>query len=110
MAREFQQQSLQQKGGGSQDFSGTYAVLATGEVILPGFPITGPFARSGLAVSDGNGNVEFLTTSSYSGFVMQEEDFDGTYTVGDDCRVTLEHFHAGLNSTVRWPWRQTARS
>lgn len=74
---------------GPEDFNGTYALLATGEVTIPDFPITGPFTRAGLVVADGQGNVEFTTASSYNGFIFYPSQFAGTYEVTPDCRITF---------------------
>ena len=77
------------QGCGPEDFSGTYALLATGEVTVPGFPITGPFTRAGLVTADGRGNVEFTTASSYNGFIFYPSQFAGTYEVTPDCSITF---------------------
>ena len=31
---------------GNQDFNGAFGILASGAITVPGFPITGPFARA----------------------------------------------------------------
>ncbi len=71
-----------------QDFKGTYGIVAHGAVTVPGFPITGPFARAGQVVADGNGNVEFNTTASYNGFLFSET-ISATYTMSPDCSIVF---------------------
>lgn len=73
---------------GNQDFNGAYGVLASGAVTLPGFPITGPFARAGQVRADGHGNVVFNTTASYNGILFNEL-ITGSYAVSPDCSVVF---------------------
>ena len=73
---------------GVQDFSGTYGILAHGAVTVPGYPITGPFARAGQVVADGNGNATFNTTASYNGILFSESIF-ATYVVSPDCGIVF---------------------
>jgi hypothetical protein len=73
----------------TQDFKGTYGIVAHGAVTVPGFPITGPFARAGQVVADGNGKLVFNTTASYNGFLFSEA-ISATYTVSADCSMTFK--------------------
>jgi hypothetical protein len=72
----------------NQDFRGTYGILARGAVTRPGYPITGPFARAGQILADGNGNLEFHTTASYNGFLFNEA-IHATYIVSPDCTMVF---------------------
>lgn len=74
---------------GNQDFRGTYGILGSGAVTVPGFPITGPFGRAGIFVADGNGNFEAHTIASYNGLFF-EEPISGTYQVFQDCRIEFQ--------------------
>jgi len=78
---------------GAQDFKGTYGIVAHGAVTVPGFPITGPFARAGQVIADGNGKLVFNTTASYNGFLFEESIY-ATYVVSPDCGMvfTVEPF------------------
>ena len=71
---------------GGQDFQGTYGILASGAVTVPGFPITGPFARAGQVVADGHGNATFNTTASYNGIFFSEA-ITATYQVFPNCTI-----------------------
>ncbi len=77
----------------TQDFKGTYGIVAHGAVTVPGFPITGPFARAGQVVADGNGKLVFNTTASYNGILFSEA-INATYTMSPDCSMvfTVEPF------------------
>ncbi len=72
----------------TSDFKGAYGIRANGAVTVPGFPITGPFARAGQVRADGNGNVVFHTTASYNGLMFSEA-IGGTYEVAADCTITF---------------------
>jgi hypothetical protein len=72
----------------TQDFNGTYGIVAHGAVTVPGFSITGPFARAGQVVADGHGNLVFNTTASYNGFLFSEA-ISATYTMSADCSMTF---------------------
>ncbi|MGH9718769.1 MAG: hypothetical protein ACRD8O_01035 [Bryobacteraceae bacterium] len=72
------------------DIIGTYAMLASGAIIQPEkTPLTGPFARVGIVVADGNGNISANNTASYNGALFRES-YSGTYTVNSDCTVTFQ--------------------
>ncbi len=71
---------------GGRDFQGTYGILASGAVTVPGFPITGPFARAGQVVADGSGNATFNTTASYNGLFF-DESITATYEVFPNCTI-----------------------
>src|SRR4030095_13544662 len=66
------QSLLAVQNGGTRDFNGTYGIVAHGAVTVPGFPITGPFARAGQLHSDGNGNLIFNTTAIYNGILFSD--------------------------------------
>lgn len=68
------------------DFKGTFGLVFSG-VVLPGLPISGDFARVGKVVADGQGVVAATTVADYNGINVPEE-FQGTYTVTDDCHLT----------------------
>ena len=74
---------------GNEDFQGTYGILGSGSVTVPGYPITGPFGRAGRVEADGKGNVAFSTTASYNGFIF-DEPIAGTYQVFPDCRIEFK--------------------
>jgi hypothetical protein len=71
---------------GRHDFQGTYGILASGAITVPGFPITGPFARAGQVVADGNGNATFNTVASYNGGFFTES-ITATYQVFPNCTI-----------------------
>jgi hypothetical protein len=73
---------------GPRDFSGTYGIVAHGAVTVPGFPITGPFARAGQVMADGQGNLIFHTTASYNGILFSEA-ISATYTMAPDCTMVF---------------------
>ena len=69
----------------NHDFIGAFGFFGTGYVIQsPVTSLTGPFARLGRFVSDGNGHLSFTSTASFNGFLIPQ-DFPGTYTVNPDC-------------------------
>jgi hypothetical protein len=70
----------------NEDFNGTYGVVASGSITVPNLPITGPFARAGQIIPDGNGNVVAHSTASYNGNLFSEA-LMGTYTVSSDCSI-----------------------
>jgi hypothetical protein len=72
----------------NRDFNGTYGIVAHGAVTVPGYPITGPFARAGQVTADGNGNLLFNTTASYNGYLFSEEIY-ATYAVASDCTMVF---------------------
>jgi hypothetical protein len=82
------QRLLAARSCGNEDFKGTYGVLANGSITVPGFPITGPFARAGQIIPDGQGNVIANSTASYNGNMFSEQ-LMGTYTVSADCTITF---------------------
>lgn len=71
-----------------QDFNGNYGIVAHGAVTAPGFPITGPFARAGRVLADGQGSVTFETTASYNGYLFTEA-LTATYSVSPDCTIVF---------------------
>ena len=73
---------------GDMDFNGVYGIVAHGAVTVPGFPITGPFARAGRVTADGHGNLLFETTASYNGLLFSEA-IDATYLVSPDCTIVF---------------------
>lgn len=77
----------------AQDFNGTYGIVAHGAVTVPGFPITGPFARAGQVIANGRGAVVFKATASYNGLFFGE-DIKASYTMLPDCSMvfTVEPF------------------
>ena len=81
-------QSLFAFGCSNESFNGTYGILARGAVTVPGFPVTGPFARAGRVVADGKGKVTFYTTASYNGNIFNEA-IPATYSVASDCSLTF---------------------
>ena len=69
----------------NKDFIGAFGFFGTGHVIQsPVTILTGPFARLGKFVSDGNGNLSFTSTAGFNGYLIPQ-DFPGTYTVNPDC-------------------------
>ena len=72
----------------TQDFRGTYGMVAHGAVTVPGFPITGPFARAGHVAADGRGNIVFNTVASYNGIPFNES-ITGTYAMSPDCSMVF---------------------
>jgi len=72
----------------TNDFSGSYGMVANGSVTVPALPITGPFRRAGLMQADGKGNMQVNTTASYNGLIFNEQ-ITGTYQVSSDCSVTF---------------------
>ena len=55
--------------------------------------------RLGKFTSDGRGNFMAETFANYNGFLMQPEDFKGTYTVTKDCSVTMQYTFNGITFT-----------
>ncbi len=82
------QTTLWPSGCSNRDFSGIYGLVASGSVTAPGFPLAGPFARSGQFLPDGDGNVNAVTFASYDG-TMFSETISGTYTVSSDCSIVF---------------------
>lgn len=70
---------------------GAYAFTANGVVLatapLPP-PLRGPFASTGTATYDGNGNVVLSASASFNGFTQALADVKGTYHVNPDCTFT----------------------
>ena len=70
--------------------AGTYAYAAFGTVSAAnpvGMP-AGPYNSAATLVLDGAGNYTVTAKTSYNGLLVDEQ-FQGTYTVGDDCAVTF---------------------
>jgi hypothetical protein len=65
---------------------GSYAVSGTGFIFGP------PWAITGLVVFDGAGRVTANVLESYGG-VIDDATFQGTYTMGPDCRGVLNVTH-----------------
>lgn len=67
---------------------GSYGFTAQG-VTLQGSPVPaalrGPFASSGSATFDGQGNFTLTATSSFNGIVQGPATVKGTYSVNEDC-------------------------
>lgn len=75
---------------GLQTFRGDYGEIGWGAVVIPGSPISGPFARVGHAEADGKGNVTAHTIASFNGLVFFiAGSYSGTYTVSPDCTITF---------------------
>lgn len=84
----------------AKDLSGAYAVLLKGAVVTPAVAgITGQFVRGGKLVADGAGNFTAETSANYNGFLIQPENFSGTYTVAGDCSLTLQYDQSGVSNT-----------
>lgn len=72
------------------DLKGVYGMLATGSIVVAPPPVpTGPFARVGRVVADGNGNIAITNTASYNGAIIAES-YNATYSVNSDCAVDVK--------------------
>jgi hypothetical protein len=76
------------QGCTNKSLQGTYGFTAQG-VTLKGSPVPaplqGPFASSGSATFDGQGNFTLTATSSFNGLVQGPTTVKGTYSVNKDC-------------------------
>ena len=100
LALVFTGSGFSQKRCTNADWRGAYGFYGNGSIILPpGTPITGPFARAGLAIVDGNGGLVIQSTGSYNGFIVTES-FDGRYEVNPDCTFT---YVANLGPPINFP-------
>jgi hypothetical protein len=78
-------------GCSTRDLAGVYGMFATGTILIVPAPVipTGPFARVGRVVSDGNGNISITNTASYDGTIVTES-YTATYTVSSDCSIDIK--------------------
>jgi hypothetical protein len=76
------------QGCTNSSLQGTYGFTAQGFTLkgapLPA-PLQGPFASSGSATFDGQGNFTLTATSSFNGLVQGPTTVKGTYSVNKDC-------------------------
>ena len=85
---------------GAWDLSEPFTVLLEGSVITPATgQLPGFFVRFGTVTPDGKGNFSAQTTANYNGFLIQPENFSGTYTVASDCAITMNYKFNGVSFT-----------
>jgi hypothetical protein len=76
----------------TQNLFGTFQLDMSGLVITTsGGPVAGPFARDGLLVFDGKGGFSGNAIANYSGYMVDAEVQNGTYTVDALCNLTITY-------------------
>jgi hypothetical protein len=76
------------------DFNGAYALDLEGSTngvqSAAGSSVTGTFRRIGRVIADGAGNFTATTLADYNGAIVSEN-FNGTYSLGSSCVVSLTY-------------------
>jgi hypothetical protein len=76
----------------TQSLFGTFLLDMSGMVITTsGGPVAGPFARDGVLVFDGKGGFSTNAVANYSGYMVDAENQNGTYTLDALCNLTITY-------------------